>query len=107
MAMVALKRLMVLGWLLAATCAAAEPINIGSRRELFVDRYLVETVTGAARFQLHRPRETDDVFRARHALGGQTGRCTTRCFAMGTSTGCITGGRRSPWTERATRFLTT
>ena len=62
MEMAVLKRSVILGWLLAATCAAAEPINIGSRRELFVDRYLVETVTGAARFQLHRPRETDDVF---------------------------------------------
>jgi hypothetical protein len=62
MEMAVLKRSVILGWLLAATCAAAEPINIGSRRELFVDRYLVETVTGAARFQLHRPRQTDDVF---------------------------------------------
>ena len=41
---------------------AAEPINIGTRRELFVDEYLIERMSGKARLQLHRPRETEDVF---------------------------------------------
>lgn len=41
---------------------AAEPIEIGTRRELFVDRFLIERMSGGARLQLHRPRETNDVF---------------------------------------------
>ena len=37
-------------------------IDIGSRRELFIDEYLIESMTGAARLRLHQPAETDDVF---------------------------------------------
>ncbi len=40
---------------------AEEPIDIGSRRELFVDRHLIDRLDGA-RLALHRPVETDDVF---------------------------------------------
>ena len=43
--------------LLAATAPAvraAEPIDIGSRRELFVDRFLIQRLTGAT-LELHRP----------------------------------------------------
>jgi hypothetical protein len=43
---------------LAVLCTsplAAEPIDIGSRRELFVDDYLVERLTGHAQLRLHRP----------------------------------------------------
>ena len=39
------------------------PVNIGSRLELFVDRFLVERMTGSARFQLHRPQRREIVFR--------------------------------------------
>ena len=39
-----------------------EPINIGSRRELFVDQYLIERLEGA-RLQLHRPIRRDIVLR--------------------------------------------
>ena len=43
--------------LLAATAPAvraAEPIDIGSRRELFVDRFLIQRLTGTT-LELHRP----------------------------------------------------
>ena len=48
--------------LLSGFCRGAEPIDIGSRRELFVDDHLVERMSGGARLRLHRPVETDDVF---------------------------------------------
>ena len=42
--------------LLAATlCTRAEPLDIGSRRELFVDNYLEEHLAGDVRFHLHKP----------------------------------------------------
>ena len=40
----------------------AEPLDIGSRRELFVDDHLIDRLSGGARLQLHRPAETNDVF---------------------------------------------
>ncbi len=50
------KKLCILLIVLAVTAPAmaAAPIDIGSRRELFVDRYLIDTLTGAT-LQLHRP----------------------------------------------------
>ena len=48
-----------LGELTSACCAQSEQaLSIGSRRELFVDRYLVESLEGA-RFQLHHPRPAE------------------------------------------------
>jgi hypothetical protein len=44
----------ILLFVLPAAVHADEPINIGSRRELFVDRYLIE-ILDAARLVLHRP----------------------------------------------------
>ena len=41
-------------WLLVVICQAAEPIHIGSRLELFVDDYLIDTMAGA-RLTLHQP----------------------------------------------------
>ena len=41
---------------------AAEPIDIGARRELFVDDYLIDRLVGKAQLRLHRPREREDVF---------------------------------------------
>ena len=35
--------------------AGTKPIDIGSRRELFVDQYLIDTLQGGARLVLHRP----------------------------------------------------
>ena len=43
----------------ATTATATEPINIGSRLELFVDDYLVEKMSGTAELQLHRPVERE------------------------------------------------
>jgi len=34
---------------------AADPIDIGSRRELFVDDFLIESLSGGAELQLHHP----------------------------------------------------
>src|SRR5688500_18029615 len=34
----------------------AQVLSIGSRRELFVDRLVIEQLTGGARLQLHHPR---------------------------------------------------
>lgn len=51
---------------LAATvhpAEAAEPVSIGSRLELLVDDFLVESFGGEARLQLHRPERREIVFR--------------------------------------------
>ena len=42
--------------------SAAEPIDIGSRRELFVDRHLIDQLVGA-RLELHRPQPREVVMR--------------------------------------------
>ncbi len=39
----------------ANSAVAAEPIDIGSRRELFVDRYLIDQIAGDAELHLHNP----------------------------------------------------
>ena len=51
-------------WLctLAEELPAAEPIDIGSRRELFVDDYLVDRFVGKAELRLHRPTPREIVF---------------------------------------------
>ena len=41
-----------------------QPIDIGDRRELFVDQFLIEQMTGETRLQLHRPVRREIVFRA-------------------------------------------
>ena len=41
---------------------SAEPIHIGSRRELFVDRYLIDQLDGA-RLQMHRPQPREVAIR--------------------------------------------
>jgi hypothetical protein len=46
-----------------AEAAPAEPVNIGSRLELLVDDFLVESFSGAAHLQLHRPERREIVFR--------------------------------------------
>ena len=40
---------------LQAFAAAADPTDIGSRRELFIDSALIESLSGGARQQLHHP----------------------------------------------------
>ena len=57
------KNLSIAFLLLAvATVSAAEPINVGSRRELFLDRYLIDGLTNAT-LQLHRPEHAGIVLR--------------------------------------------
>jgi len=41
--------------LMASSVTASEPIEIGTRRELFVDAGLVESISGAAKLTLHHP----------------------------------------------------
>lgn len=48
-------RLITLPLLVATFATAAEPTDIGSRRELFVDDALIESLSGGARLELHHP----------------------------------------------------
>jgi len=52
----------LLSVLLAEAIGAAEPIDIGSRRELFVDEFLIETMRGDVRLALHHPVRREIVF---------------------------------------------
>ena len=45
------------------------PLQIGSRRELFVDRYLIESLIGGATLRLHAPIAREQVIDLRKALG--------------------------------------
>ena len=47
--------LMLLLTILVAPAIAADRIDIGSRRELFVDHHLIDKLEGDAKLQLHRP----------------------------------------------------
>jgi hypothetical protein len=47
--------LLFLLWECPYIAAAEEPIDIGSRRELFVDRSLIERLEGRAELRLHHP----------------------------------------------------
>ncbi len=47
----------------AASAVSSAPVDIGSRLELLVDDYLVESFAGAAQLQLHRPERQEVVFR--------------------------------------------
>ena len=49
-------------WMSSMTGYAAEPLPIGSQRELFVDRYLIERLTNA-RLHLHEPRDQGSVLK--------------------------------------------
>lgn len=48
----------------------AEPIAIGSRLELMVDEHLIDSMTGGARLQLHRPERKEIVLRTDEPWGG-------------------------------------
>jgi hypothetical protein len=53
----------------ATTSQAAGPLDIGSRRELFVDRYLIDTISNAT-LQLHRPTPAEVVLKREHPWEG-------------------------------------
>lgn len=63
-------------WWSSHVVLAAEPLPIGSRRELFVDRYLIERLTDA-RLQLHEPRDEGPVLRLDQPWEGPLGGYTT------------------------------
>ena len=44
--------------------ASGDPVQIGSRLELFVDEFLIDDMAGAARLEMHRPTRREIVFRA-------------------------------------------
>ena len=46
---------LLVGMLLCASWSSAEPIHVGSRRELFVDDQLIDRFCGRAELRLHRP----------------------------------------------------
>ena len=57
----------------------SDVINIGSRRELFWDEYLLDTRQTTAQLRLHQPQEREvvmdhDPVVARHPLGGRLDR---------------------------------
>ena len=51
---------------------ATSAINIGSRRELFVDRYLLDSLEGT-RLKLHLPQPAEIVLKVDHPWEGTTG----------------------------------
>ena len=53
-----------------AAASAEDAINIGSRLELLVDEFLIETMSGEARLQLHRPVRREVVLRTDEPWGG-------------------------------------
>jgi hypothetical protein len=63
---------LLLTFSLPSTLGAREPIAIGSQRELFVDRYLVEELTGGASLKLHKPEPKEMVFVADEPWEGNT-----------------------------------
>ena len=54
--------LVAVTFFIAFSVRAGEPIDIGARRELFVDQYLIEQLDGV-RLELHRPERREIVFR--------------------------------------------
>ena len=51
---------------------SAEPIEIGSRRELFVDRYLIDELSGGAALTLHKPEPQEVVLTTAKPWEGNT-----------------------------------
>lgn len=47
--------ILLTGIVAVGTASGAEPVDLGSRRELFVDQAMVERVGGRAEFRLHHP----------------------------------------------------
>ena len=47
----------------APNVIVSKPIDIGSRRELFVDDFLIDSMDGAVQLQLHRPTRREIVFK--------------------------------------------
>jgi len=56
--------------LLCAQALAADPVDVGSRRELMVDSYLVDRLEGKAALQLHSPTPREVVLQMNRAWEG-------------------------------------
>ena len=54
--------ILMISFMLATALSAADPIDIGSRRELLVDEFCIESFSGAAELHLHRPTAKEIVF---------------------------------------------
>ncbi len=67
-----MRTLHAIALLLPVTAAAAEPMDIGSRRELFVDRALVAELRSAAELRLHHPQPQEVVLRHGEPWEGNT-----------------------------------
>jgi hypothetical protein len=61
----------LLAFAISDVCGAGSPLDIGSRRELFVDDYLVERMSGAS-LKLHHPIEREVTLRFDHPWEGHT-----------------------------------
>ena len=53
----------VLSIAMCVPAAATEPIDIGSRLELLVDDYLIDSMRGDVRLELHHPMRREIVFK--------------------------------------------
>ena len=83
---------------------ASEPIAIGSRRELFIDDYLIERLEGRAEQCLQQPQPRDLALEHDAPWEG-SGAAITACFKTAIATGCTT--RPGIWTFRAERCART
>ncbi|MGC3966872.1 MAG: hypothetical protein QM775_05725 [Pirellulales bacterium] len=64
--------IVVAGFWAAGSAIAAEPIDIGERRELFVDDFLIERLSGDTKQELQIPEPKEVVFKADAAWEGNT-----------------------------------
>jgi len=96
-----MKTISILLLSLTSFCLAAEPIQLGSRRELFVDEHLIETKNGVT-LKLHQPQAQDVALVCDAQWEGNTSGYFTllqdgdlfRCYYRGSHHG-ETGGRPS------------
>lgn len=57
---------------ITTAASAQEPVDIGSRLELFVDDFLIDKMTGSAKLQLHRPMPQEVVLTTDRPWEGNT-----------------------------------
>ncbi|HAY78289.1 MAG TPA: hypothetical protein DCY79_00620 [Planctomycetaceae bacterium] len=81
--------------LITSGIQAAEPIDIGARRELFVDDYLVERLSGSAKLVVQKPVPQEVVLVTDRPWEGSS--CLYfLSFKMASCIACITAACRSP-----------
>jgi hypothetical protein len=88
--------LFVLTVILPIAVGGEEPINIGSRRELFVDSTLVERVQGGAEFRLHASSSrTGTAIITWTAISASSDNFSRRVSSRGLNAVSVTPARRS------------